>query len=477
MTVSVALLRMSLALAATGVVGWSILRLIGGGLTRMERAAWSIALGLLAQSAIFVGLRFAGGKVGAGSILFADALVVVASLAVRRPRPDRPARVVDPGDSRAVAVLAAVAAVAWALFLVQAIAEPMWATDHLAIWGLKGKLAFLAPALRQRLFLDPALAWSHPEYPLLVPLSLAAFAGLVGAWNDQALALLWPACELATLLALAGFLGRRVSRPAGAGAAALTALCFPLYGASNVGTAEVPLAFALVLVCCALLDVLEVASPERLARLAAAALFCVSIKQEGSAFVLFAAVLLFVLLRRRSRSVGRGVAVLLVPLAVHWGLLRFVTGPQTRRDFDFSLLFPDRWPELPARAATVVVRLAGTEAVAAMIPLLAIAGYLLVTRRGIGESLWPVFAAQLCCYAAAFTLSAFGPNYAIDSAFRRLVLTLFPAFTLLLFARGSSVSRVIHTGRPPSVVSPNPEGISSRPSIADRPPSAGGATG
>ncbi len=154
-----------------------------------------------------------------------------------------------------------------------------------------------------------------------------------------------------------------------------------------------------------------------------------------------------------------------------------MTGPQTRRDFDFSLLFPDRWPELPARAATVVVRLVGTEAVAAMIPLLAIAGYLLVTRRGIGESLWPVFAAQLCCYAAAFALSAFGPNYAIDSAFRRLVLTLFPAFTLLLFARGSPGSRVIHTGRPPSVVPPNPEGISSRPSIADRPPSAGGATG
>ena len=109
----------------------------------------------------------------------------------------------------------------------------------------------------------------------------------------------------------------------------------------------------------------------------------------------------------------------------------------------------------------------------AMIPLLAIAGYLLVTRRGIGESLWPAFAAQLCCYAAAFTLSAFGPSYAIHCAFRRLVLTLFPAFTLLLFARGSSASRVIHTGRPPSVVSPNPEGISSRRSIADRPPSAG----
>ena len=460
MTVAAALVRMVLALAATGAVGWSILRLFGGGLTRPERTAWSFALGLLAQSAIFVAWRFAGGGAGAARILIADALVVAASLALRRPRADRSPRGRSPYVPRVVVALAIVAASAWALFLVQAVAEPMWATDHLAIWGLKGRLAFLAPALRQRLFQDPALAWSHPEYPLLVPLSLAALAELVGVWNDQALALLWPACELATLLALAGFLARRVSRAAGAGAAALSALCFPLYGALNVGTAEVPLAFALVLVCCALLDLLEGDSSERLARLAAASFLCVSIKQEGSAFALLAAVLLFVRLRRNpDRRWRAGVAALLVPMMVHWGLLRFVTGPQTRRDFDFTLLLPDRWPELPARAATVVARLVGTEAVAAMVPLLAIAGYLLVTRRGIGDSLWPVFAAQLFCYALAFTLSAFGPNYAIDSAFRRLVLTLFPSFTLLLLARGSLVSGVIHTGRPPSVVPPNPEGI------------------
>ena len=205
-------------------------------------------------------LAFAGGA-GAGRILFADALVAGASLAVRRPRVDRPRPSASGRFARRRRACGRGGRRPGPCFSVQAIAEPMWATDHLAIWGLKGRLAFLAPALKQRLFLDPALAWSHPEYPLLVPLSLAAFAGLVGAWNDQALALLWPACELGTLLALAGFLGRRVSRSAGAGAAALTALCFPLYGALNVGTAEVPLAFAFVLVCCALLDILEVDSP------------------------------------------------------------------------------------------------------------------------------------------------------------------------------------------------------------------------
>lgn len=465
LTFANALTRMFLALAATGAAGWSILRFFCGGLTRLERAAWSLALGLLAQGAILVVLLFAGGGAGAGRILIADALVVGASIVIRRPRLGRPARREGPGpaDSRAVVVpLAVVAASAWVLFLVQAVAEPVWATDHLAIWGLKGKLTFLASALPQRLFLDPALEWSHPEYPLLVPLSLSGFAALVGTWNEQALALLWPACELATLLALAGFLTRRVSRSAGAGAAALAALCFPLYRALNVGTAEVPLALAFVLACCGLLDFFEADSRERLLRLAAGSLFCVSIKQEGSAFVLFAAALLFLRLRRNpDRPWRAGVAALLAPLVVHWGLLRFVTGPQTRRDFDFTLLLPHRWAELPALVTTVIGRLIGTEAVAAMIPLLAIGGYLLVTRRGIGDALWPVFAAQLGCYALAFTLSAFGPNYAIDAAFRRLVLTLFPAFTLLLFARGDPVSGVVHTGRPPSVLPPNPEGIAS----------------
>ena len=426
-----------LALAATEAVGWAVVRLFSDGLTRLEKAAWSFAGGLLTQCAIFLGYLLAGSAAGMGKILLVDALIVGTSLAFSRPR-----RVTVPcrgreGGARAVLVLlAVVAASAWSLFLVQALSEPMWATDYLAIWGLKGKIIFQASALPRRLFADPALFWAHREYPLLVPVSLALFAALVGAWSDQVLALLWPACELATLLALAGFLGRRVSRFAGAGAAALAALCFPLYQAVNVGTAEVPCALAFVLVGCALLDFLEGASTARLARLAAASLFCVSIKQEGSVFVLFSAALLFVRLRRHpDRSWRGGVAALLAPLVAHSGLLRILSGPQARRDFDFTLFLPHRWPELPALFATVIGRLVGTEARLALIPLLAIAGYLLVTRRGIGDSLLPVFAAQIACYALAFSLSAFGPIYAIDSAFRRLALTLFPAFALVLGAR------------------------------------------
>src|SRR5688572_19401740 len=140
-----------------------------------------------------------------------------------------------------------------------------------------------------RLFQDPALYWAHREYPLLVPFSLATLASFAGAWDDQALALLFPLCELATLLALSGFLARRVSSLAGAAAAALASLDFFLYRAVNAGTAEVPFALSLVLVSCAFLDVLHDATRPAVARLFAATLFCVSIKQEGTLFVVLLA--------------------------------------------------------------------------------------------------------------------------------------------------------------------------------------------
>jgi hypothetical protein len=443
MTFASALGRMVLSLAATEVVGWAVVRPFFDGLTRPEKAAWSFAGGLLTQCAILLGCLFTGAGSGMGKILLLDGLVVGASLVFCRPAATGPRAEPARSARAAVMLLALVAASAWTLFLVQALSEPMWATDYLAIWGLKGKIIFQTSALPRRLFTDPALFWAHREYPLLVPVSLAVFAALVGGWNDQALALLWPACELATLLALAGFLGRRVSRLAGAGAAALAALCFPLYQAVSAGTAEVPCALAFVLVGCALLDFLEGASTSGLVLLAAASLFCVSIKQEGSLFVLFAAVVLFV--RRRGspeRSWRGGVSALLAPLLAHSALLRLLSGSQARRDFDFSLLMPHRWPELPALFGIVIGRLVGTEARLFVVPLLAIAGYLLLTRRGIGDSLWPVFAAQMACYVLAFSLSSFGPMYAIDSAFRRLTLTLFPAFSLLLCARvGPPVER------------------------------------
>ncbi len=437
MTLCAAFLRVLVGIAAAGACGWLVVRIFTTGLTRREKTAWSLAAGLLVHAIlllVFLGCRFSP---GAGAFLLVDAIVLSISLRVKlRSRAAVPIPVRRrPLERLAIPLLVAVAGVAFAIFLVEALSEPMWSTDFLAIWGLKGKVAYVTRTLPGRLFHDPALAWAHREYPLLVPLSLAALAFISGAWNDQALAVLFPVCELATLLAVSGFLARRVSPIAGAGAAALSALCFFLYRAVNAGTAEIPFALGAVLAACAALDFVREDSKPARARLAAAALICASLKQEGSLFVALLAGMVWWRSRAPRPKRLAGAALLCVPPAIHWGILYLLRGSQTRRDFDLTLFEPHRWLELPPLFLLVVSRMLGTEARQAIVPLAAIALYLLVTRRGIADPLLPVFAVQILCYAVAFSVSSFDPLYAIEGAFRRITMTLFPAFTLILFAR------------------------------------------
>jgi hypothetical protein len=312
----------------------------------------------------------------------------------------------------------------------------MWATDFLAFWGYKGKVIALTAEIPRRLFQDPVLYFAHREYPMLVPLSLAALAAFGGRWNDQALALFYPACALATLLAVSGFLERRVSRRAAATATALAALCAFLYRPATGGTAEIPFALGLVLACSAAIDFLKEDRTSSALRLALASLFCASLKQEGALFVFLLAVVLAIHARRGDARRLRGaLAALLLPVVAHWIALYLARGNQTRRDFDFTLLEPRRWAELPALFGLVLGRFARIGWTEALVPILAIAVFFLVTRRGIGDALLPVFPVQILVYAIAFTVSSFDPLYAIDGAFRRIAMTMFPAFTLVLCAR------------------------------------------
>ncbi len=436
MTLLTALGRVAAGLAAALACGAAVSGSFTGGLTRREKAAWSLASGLLVQAICLLTLFALGWTPRAPSLLLLEGVAAGAALVLRRRFPPGPAAVrIARGPRGLVLILSIVAGCAWLVFLVGAVADSMWATDFVAFWGYKGKIVFLSSGVPRRLFEDPALYFAHREYPLLVPLSLASLAGFAGEWNDQALALLYPVCALATLSALSGFLERRVSRLAGAVAATLSALCFFLYRPANAGTAEVPLALALVLACCAAGDALHEARTATLARLAVAALFCASLKQEGTLFVLLLAAALGWSLRAApARSRRLAAAALVLPPLVHWAALYWLRGSQTRRDFDATLLDPGRWSDLPALFALVAGRLLGTEARANAVALLAVAAYFLATRRGSMDALLPVFVGQLLCYAIEPVFSV-DPMFAIDSAFRRIVMSLFPAFTLVLCAR------------------------------------------
>jgi hypothetical protein len=406
------------------------------GLTRRERLGWSLAAGLLVQVAVLLVLLALRARPDATRLLLGEAAVAVTGLALTRRRDDatgspRPTRAA--GGNGVALLLAAVAAAAWLVFFVGALADGMYATDYLAFWGYKGKIVYLTAGVPSRLFQDPALYFAHREYPLLVSFTLAALAFFLGSWNDQALAVFYPFAALATLLAISGFLERRVSRVAGATAAALASLCVFLYRPVNAGTAEVPFALGLVLALSAAIDAIEGGTLSVVARLALASIFCASLKQEGTLFVFLLAAVLVWRLRGRARLVSA--AALVVPASLHWIALYLLRGNQSRRDFDFTLFSPQRWSELPALFQTVVGRMLGTEGRHALIPIAALVVYFLATRRGAGDPFLPVFAVQMLFYAIAFTVSSFDPLYAIDGAFRRITMSLFPAFTLVLCAR------------------------------------------
>ena len=424
-------------LAVATAAGGLATRRWAGTLTLRERLAWALAGGLLVQAACLLALMAMGIRPGPLSLLLAEGIVAAVALAGRRRQIAAPARPASDRSARTLVVaLVGVAGAAWLIFLVGAVSDSMWSTDYLAFWGYKGKIVFLTGEIPKRLFQDPALYFAHREYPILVPLSLAALASWLRDWNDQALAVFFPVCALATLLAISGFLSRRVSALAGAAAAALASLCFFLYRPANAGTAEVPFALGLVLLVSAAVDFARRDGASSVARLAVASLFCSVLKQEGTLFVFLVAGALLLQLRREDARAGRrAAAALLLPASAHWVVLYLLRGNQTRRDFDFTLFTPARWSELPPIFGSVAGRMFGTEARQALAGLLAIAVFLIVTKRGVADPLLKVFAVQMFFYAVAFTVSSFDPMYAIDGAFRRITMSLFPAFAMVLCAR------------------------------------------
>lgn len=431
---AVSLLQFAAAIFFVWLIGYAMTPALLPARRRSERLGWGLAVGC----ALLAGGRAVGLGIGVKSasvLLVALGLFLSVRFPVRAAPPAPPrARLGWPeilwGTAAVVGVL---------LYAFHALTEPMWAGDYLAIWGLKGKSFFDAAGRVAHLFQDPAFGFTHPEYPVGLPLLYAGLALLVGRWDDHAMALLFPCFLAATLLVLYGFLRRRGASPAVAlAAAALLANFQGLYSAFLTGMAEVPLALVFLLLATSLADAWDARGDGALRRVAAAAFLAAGTKNEGLLLVGLGLLMTWALFwkgRTRAR-VGRLSFALLAPAVFCAILHRVAFGNHPLRDFDLALLGS---PELPARFAAGLRIFFSLYVWPQWAGLLLLAGLLLAGRSvPAANRLLILCAAAVAIYLALPALAVQGPEWLVTWSLGRTVAALAPVAAAALALRVSA---------------------------------------
>jgi len=391
---------------------------------RAERLGWSFAIGcglLAASAAAAMALRSRPGPVWAGvALVLGAALGVLLRAPSPREQRARSRGALSARSARAgAAALTILAAGGVLLYALRALTEPMWSNDFLAIWGLKGKAIFGAGTLPDAFYRSPDLAFSHPEYPLGLPLLYAGISASIGRWDDHAMAVLFPLAQVATLLVLAGWIRRRGgSLPLSFFAAALVAWFAPLYSAFGTGMADVPLALAALLLGTALADASDGSDPAALRRLALASALAAAVKNEGLFLAAAGGAILLVFPRRGSR-LRPALAAVAPAFAV-----RALQLPWRSRlplaDFDLSSFSLGRIGESLA-AAVRVPRAAGWAGIALAALLL-----LLGSRCAAAGRLLALCGCALAAYLLLPAFAVRGPEWLVRTTLDRTVSALVP---------------------------------------------------
>ncbi len=421
------LLQVACILLCASIVGRAVVPALvpGGDAWTLERWGWSIAIAplLLAGHALCsFALRLHPGWI---SLLALASGGVVLARRFRLPRIDR-AFDIRSRPSPAALLLLALTLAGVAIYAVRSLAEPMWSNDFLAVWGLKGKSIFGDARIPQRLFRWPEFEFTNPAYPIGLPLLYAGVAFLLDRWEDHAMALLFPFFQLGTLMILAGWLRRRGTElVVTLAASAFVANFGVLYSAWLTGMADVPAAFAFLLVGAALADVVDETDPGSVRRVFLASLLAAATKNEGVFLVGIAwAFLVFLAVRRRERRLWVDAAVVLIPGVGTVLLHRLFLGSHPTRGLDLALLWR---PGLGGRMVETL-REEWTQLARPIWPgivaVIALPG--LASRRAQTNPILVVASASLVSYLALPVLCPFGPAWLIHWTVGRIIAALVP---------------------------------------------------
>jgi hypothetical protein len=300
---------------------------------------------------------------------------------------------------------------------------------------MKGKTFFAEQAIPRRLFDWSTFEFSNPGYPLGLPLLYAGIGSLIGAWEDHALALVFPCWMAATLMVLYGWLRRR-------GASALTALAAAaalahfgaLYSAHLTGMAEIPMAFAFLLAGTAVCDAIERTDGRADARVALAVWIAAGTKNEGLFFAGTALALLALLaLLRKTAGFPRTTLAVAVPAVLSAALHRLAVGSHPVRGIDLGYVArPDLFDRfLEGLAAAWRIHLRPAFWPAAAVALLIVAG----RRSPHGTRLLALAAVSAGVYLALPALCPYGPVWLVTWTVGRALIALAPLFAAGVAAR------------------------------------------
>jgi hypothetical protein len=231
-------------------------RLAPAGQIRIEDLAAILAIAFGGASATWSALLFLH-VTSRGVLLAADALLWILLIAALWLLPRRATSAEEPAARRnrnwiGVAVLVPVAAIAVISFASASAVAPHGEWDAWAQWNLRARFMFRGFPAEWRNAFDPVLAWSHPDYPLLVPASVARLWIAVGRETVLVPIFLTAGFAAMTVFVAAGSIARAHGWRRGCLAAAAILACpsFVRYAAAQC--ADIPLALYMLVAFIAL---------------------------------------------------------------------------------------------------------------------------------------------------------------------------------------------------------------------------------
>jgi hypothetical protein len=432
------------ALLAAGVLlpGYAVLCLIAPGrrLPAAHFAGLVLALGAGTTSTALFLLSLAGLRPGSAAVggICAAALLALGALAWRGElaRGEAPSPPPRPHEW----ALAALPVLACAWLLADALRVPLHNIDAVAIWGLKAKLLAHETLRASPYFHDPTQSYSHQDYPLLVPLLMAAAYGLRGAFDEPLGKLVHVGIFVALLLLLHAGVRRSLSRTASLLLLVLFALSPPLLGQAAAGLADPALMLFYTGSLIALLAWLETGAASDLRIGCVLTAFLVFTKNEGMALAalnlaVFALATLCSRGERSVRALGGHAALALLPM-LPW--LAFRAGlPKTHENYG-ALLHParvldqlDRLPEIVGGLGRTLADLRLWGGLWWLLPL----AWLLAGRERRSRAaavLAACLAAHLATYVLIFVVTPWDVRVLLEAKAYALLLQASPALVLLL---------------------------------------------